>query len=220
MFDFNLINKFKQVNEMSNATSRNFGIKRFVRTSWIGSFVMSFIKNPVNFLYAGLGLFVFVLSFENSFSDTPTQKGYLVGTLEFGHEGEHVIQCDVVSASVRSESGQKVLSLSATNEQSKETIYVKIFQLRGTGTYFIPGDDESGNIGNIIHNLNDFQNKNNFYEAKMPDSSGVQNGVGRLNITYLSDTEIEGNLVLIGNNPKGQKAVLESSKFKVSIVVP
>ena len=86
---------------MSNATSRNSGIKRFVKTSWIGSFVMSFIKNPVNFLYAGLGLFVFVLSFENSFSDTPTQKGYLVGTLEFGHEGEHVLQCDVVSASVR-----------------------------------------------------------------------------------------------------------------------
>jgi hypothetical protein len=68
--------------------------------------------------------------------------------------------------------------------------------------------------------VDDFRNKNNFYEAKMPDSSGVQNGVGRLNITYLSDTEIEGNLVLIGNNPKGQKAVLESSKFKVSIVVP
>jgi hypothetical protein len=205
---------------MSNSTSRKYGFKRFLKTSWIGSFVYSFIENPVNFLYLGLALFVSIISFENSFSDTPTQKGYLVGTLEFGHEGEHVIQCDAVSASVRLESGQKVLSLSATNEQTKETIYVKIFQLRGTGTYFIPGDGESGNIGNIIHNLNDFQNKNNFYEAKMPDSSGVKNGVGRLNITYLSDTEIEGNLVLIGNNPVGQKAVLESSKFKVSIVVP
>jgi hypothetical protein len=205
---------------MSNSTSRKYGFKRFVKTSWIGSFVLSFIKNPVNFLYTGLGLFVLIISFENSFSDTPTQKGFLVGSIEFGHEGEHVIQCDAVSASIRSESGQKVLSLTATNQQSKETIYVKIFQLRGTGTYFIPGDGESGNIGNIIHNVDDFRNKNNFYEAKMPDSSGVQNGVGRLNITYLSDTEIEGNLVLIGNNPKGQKAVLESSKFKVSIVVP
>ena len=210
----------KSSDAMSDATSRKYGIKRFVKTSWIGSFVKSFIENPVNFLYSGLGLFVLIISFENSFSDTPTQKGYLIGTLEFGKEGKHVIQCDAVSASVRLEAGQKVLSLTATNEESKETIYVKIFQLRGPGTYFIPGDGDSGNIGNIIYNLNDFRNKNNFYEARMPDSSGVQNGVGRLNITYLSDTEIEGNLVLIGNNPKGQKAVLESSKFKLSIVVP
>ena len=87
---------------MSNATSRKYRFKRFVKTSWVGLFMLSFIKNPVNFLYTGLGLFVLIISFENSFSDTPTQKGYLVGTIEFGHEGEHVIQCDAVAASIRS----------------------------------------------------------------------------------------------------------------------
>jgi hypothetical protein len=51
----------------------------------------------------------------------------------------------------------------------------------------------------------------------LPNKEGVQNGVGRVNITKLSEHEIEGDLILIGNNPRGEQAVLETAKFKIAL---
>ena len=62
-----------------------------------------------------------------------------------------------------------------------------------------------------------YSDKNNFFESTLPNKEGVQNGVGRVNITAVTEKEIEGELILIGNNSKGDQAVLESAKFKIHL---
>jgi hypothetical protein len=71
-------------------------------------------------------------------------------------------------------------------------------------------------VGNLIKDVQDYQNKNNFYEATRPNSAGISNGVGRVNITTYTENTIAGDLVLIGNNPAGQQAILGAAKFNVT----
>ena len=110
-----------------------------------------------------------------------------------------------------------MLEIKATSVNDSETVYTQIKNFKGVGTYFIPGDGTSNNIGNLIKDIQDYQNKNNFYEATRPNSAGISNGVGRVNITSYSEDAISGDLVLIGNNPAGQQAILGSAKFKVNL---
>ena len=201
-----------------------FTSKNNKQSSWLSAksnrwarFVVEYVNNPINFLYTGLGLVVVLLTFEHSFSSKPLETGYFSGKIIFGNEGNHRINTKDVSAQIKTEMGEKVLVLTATESRNLESIYLKIFKIDRPGTYFIPGDGEMGNIGNLIKNLKNYQEKDNFYESTLPNKEGVQNGVGRVNITSISATEVEGELILIGNNTKGEQAVLETAKFKIPI---
>jgi hypothetical protein len=177
----------------------------------------TFVKNPINILYAGLGLIFCLFSYQNTFSSKSEEKGFFIGKIEFGAQESHRLNTQNISASLTKELGEKALSLTATADGSLESVYVKIYNLKGPGTYFIPGDGQIENIGNLIKNLDNYQNKDNFFEATLPNKDGVQNGVGRVNITKLSEHEIEGDLILIGNNPHGEQAVLETARFKIAL---
>jgi hypothetical protein len=176
-----------------------------------------FVKNPINILYAGLGLIFCLFSYQNTFSSQNEEKGFFTGKIEFGAQESHRLSTQNISASLTKELGEKALSLTATAEGSLESVYVKIYNLKGPGTYFIPGDGQIENIGNLIKNLDNYKNKDNFFEATLPNKDGVQNGVGRVNITKLTEHQIEGDLILIGNNPHGEQAVLETARFKIAL---
>ena len=183
----------------------------------ISKFALSFIRNPIYFLYAGLGIFVVLISYDNTFSVKPSEQSFFSGKIIFGTEDYHRIQTNEVIATIKPEMGEKTLTITATNKDNLESIYLKIFKLKGPGTYFIPGDGEIENIGNLIKNLEHYTDKNNFFESTLPNKEGVLNGVGRVNITLVTEKEIDGELILIGNNSKGDQAVLESAKFKIHL---
>ncbi|MEY2793411.1 MAG: hypothetical protein RJA76_1403, partial [Bacteroidota bacterium] len=121
------------------------------------------------------------------------------------------------SATYQVEGGVNVLTIKASDEKNLESVFIRLLDVNGTGTYFIPGSGNNNNIGNIIKNLNNYNDKDNFYVATLPNSEGILSGVGRINITKLDDDLVEGNLILISNNPKGEQAVLESAKFSIAI---
>jgi hypothetical protein len=158
-----------------------------------------------------------LISYYNTFSLKPTEPSFFSGKIIFGNQSYHRIQSNEVNASLKPEMGENTLTITATNQENQESVYLKIFKLKGPGTYFIPGDGEIENIGNLIKNIDQYTDKSNFYESTLPNKEGVQNGVGRVNITRVTEKEIEGELILIGNNAKGDQAVLESAKFKIHL---
>lgn len=178
---------------------------------------LAFIRNPINFLYSGLGIFVILITFENTFSIKPIEQSFFSGKIIFDNKDIHKIQSKQVDAIIKPEMGENSLTITATDEKNSESVYLKIFKLKGPGTYFIPGNGDVENIGNLIKNIHHFTDKNNFYESTLPNNEGVENGVGRVNITVFSEKVIEGELILIGNNYKGDQAVLESAKFKIHL---
>lgn len=143
----------------------NLARNRFVRLligNPISKFALSFIKNPINFLYAGLGIFVVLISYDNTFSVKPTEQSFFSGKINFGIEDYHRIKTNEVEATIKPEMGENTLTITATNKENLESVYLKIFKLKGPGTYFIPGDGEIENIGNLIKNLDHYKDKNNF----------------------------------------------------------
>ena len=202
---------------MKNSNSAKTKLMRLLIGNPISKFVLSFIINPINFLYAGLGIFVVLITYVNTFSVKPAEQSFFSGKIIFGNEDYHRIQTNEVVGTLKSEMGENTLTITATNKENLESVYLKIFKLKGPGTYFIPGDGEIENIGNLIKNLDHFSDKNNFFESTLPNKEGVQNGVGRVNITLATEKEIEGELILIGNNLRGDQAVLESAKFKIHL---
>lgn len=202
---------------MKNSNSAKIRLIRLLIGNPISKFVLSFIINPINFLYAGLGIFVVLITYVNTFSVKPAEQSFFSGKIIFGNEDYHRIQTNEVVGTLKSEMGENTLTITATNKENLESVYLKIFKLKGPGTYFIPGDGEIENIGNLIKNLDHFSDKNNFFESTLPNKEGVQNGVGRVNITLATEKEIEGELILIGNNSRGDQAVLESAKFKIHL---
>jgi hypothetical protein len=202
---------------MKDSNSAKTRLIRLLVGNPISKFALSFIINPINFLYAGLGIFVVLITYVNTFSVKPTEPSYFSGKIIFGNEDYHRIQTNEVVGTLKSEMGENTLTVTATNKENLESVYLKIFKLKGPGTYFIPGDGEIENIGNLIKNLDHYTDKNNFFESTLPNKEGVQNGVGRVNITVANEKEIEGELILIGNNSRGDQAVLESAKFKIHL---
>lgn len=202
---------------MNKSTSSNTRFWQSIyRSPWI-NFWLSFIKHPINILYAGLGIVVFMFSYQSSFSEKPDEPGYFAGKIVFDNESYHRIETSNVEAKIKNEMGSPVLTLTCTQEKNMESVYLKIFKLKGPGTYFIPGDGDISNIGNLIKNLDNYQDKNNFFESSLPNKEGVKNGVGRVNITKITSSFVEGELILIANNPNGEQAVLESAKFRVAL---
>lgn len=183
----------------------------------IQRFLTNIAQNPIGILYTGLALVVFVFSYQHTFSTKSQESSFFQGKIGFNNTSEHRIFDANAKVDLMEESGKNVLTIKATDPESKETVFIKLYNVSRTGTYFIPGDGELPNVGNLIKNLDDFKNKDNFYVADLPNKEGVQNGVGRVNISSFDGQHIEGELILIANNPKGEQALLESAKFKFAI---
>jgi hypothetical protein len=202
---------------MSKSTIGKFKFWRPILTNPLSKGVILLFRNPINFLYIGLFLFVVLINIEHSFSETPKEIGYFSGSIEFDKQPAFQLNTKKISANLIKESDLSTLEITATSDNDSATVYALIKNFKGVGTYFIPGDGTTANIGNLIKDLQDNQNKNNFYEATRPNSVGISNGVGRVNITTFTKKEISGNLVIIGNNPAGQQAILGAAKFKVNL---
>jgi hypothetical protein len=202
---------------MNKSTTDRFRFWRSVLSNPFSKGMISLFRNPIYFLYLGLFIFTALINVEYSFSDAPKQTGYFSGTVEFDKQPAYSINTTKISANFTQLGGEQMLEIKATSLNDSETVYAQIKNFKGVGTYFIPGDGSSSNIGNLIKDIQDYQNKNNFYEATRPNAAGISNGVGRVNITAYTNEGISGDLVLIGNNPAGQQAILGSAKFKVNL---
>jgi len=202
---------------MNKSTIGKFKFWRAILSNPLSSGLISLFRNPISFLYLGLFVFAVLINVEHSFSDSPKQSGYFSGSIEFDKHPAYAINTKKIIANITKVSDETTLEITATNTNDSETVYAQIKNFKGVGTYFIPGDGTSSNIGNLIKDFQDYQNKNNFYEATRPNSVGISNGVGRVNITSYTEDAISGDLVLIGNNPAGQQAILGSAKFKVNL---
>jgi hypothetical protein len=192
---------------LGNSSSKNI----------LGRLYVFFAKNPVNLLYSGLFLVVMLFSYQNTFSKKKQLESSFMGKIEFGTEASHRLLTKDATAEYTTEGGVPVLTIKATDEQNLESVYLRLQDVTGPGTYFIPGNGKNNNIGNIIKNLNNYQDKDNFYVATLPNADGVLSGVGRINISKLSEDVVEGNLILITYNTKGEQALLESAKFSIAI---
>ncbi len=202
---------------MNKSTTGRFRFWRSILSNPFGRGMISLFRNPISILYIGLFIFVVFINIENSFSESTKQTGYFSGSIEFDKQTAFQINTQKIVANITQEGDFSKLEITATSMNDSATVYTLIKNFKGVGTYFIPGDGTSANIGNLIKDVKDFQNKNNFYEATQPNASGISNGVGRVNITSYSPDVIIGNLVIIGNNPAGQQAILGAAKFKVNL---
>ncbi|MEA5429653.1 MULTISPECIES: hypothetical protein [Arcicella] len=144
-------------------------------------------------------------------------KGFFSGKINFGDSYKHVIYSDKVEVKKGTERGLKTLSIAIIDEKTSESVFVKLYDVQEKGTFFIPGEGKVQNIGNLIKDVNRFRELNNFYQTTLSNDEGLKNGVGRVNITKLTDSEIEGELIIIGNNSDGKQAQLESARFKAKI---
>jgi hypothetical protein len=202
---------------MNKSTAGKFRFWRAILSNPLSNGMVSLFRNPINLLYFGLFVFTVLINVEHSFSEAPKQNGYFSGSIEFDKNPAYSINTNKIVANISTVSDETMLEITATSKNDSQTVYTHIKNFKGVGTYFIPGDGTSANIGNLIKDIQDYQNKNNFYEATRPNSSGISNGVGRVNITSYTKDAITGDLVLIGNNPAGQQAILGSAKFKVNL---
>ncbi|MBP6055935.1 MAG: hypothetical protein KA527_09860 [Cytophagaceae bacterium] len=202
---------------MNKSTTGKFRFWRSVLSNPLSSGLVSLFRNPISFLYLGLFIFAVLINVEHSYSDAPKQSGYFSGSIEFDKQPAHTINTTKITANISRLGEEQILEITATSLNDSETVYTQIKNFKGEGTYFIPGDGSSSNIGNLIKDINDYQEKNNFYEATRPNGAGIANGVGRVNITTYSNNVIAGDLVLIGNNPAGHQAILGAAKFKVNL---
>ncbi len=203
--------------QMNKSSTGKFKFWRSIISNPLSSGLVSLFRNPISFLYVGLFIFAGLINVEHSFSDAPKQSGYFSGSVEFDKQPASTINTDKITANITLLGEEQILEIKATSLNDSETVYTQIKNFKGVGTYFIPGDGSSSNIGNLIKDIQDYQNKNNFYEATRPNAAGISNGVGRVNITSYSSEAIVGDLVLIGNNPAGQQAILGAAKFKVNL---
>jgi len=210
-------NQQHNTKKMNKSTTDRFRFWRYVLSNPLSRGMISLFHNPISILYIGLFVFVVLINVEHSFSESIQQSGYFSGSIEFDKQPAFQINTQKITANITKENELATLEITATSTSDSATVYTKIKNFKGVGTYFIPGDQESTNIGNLIKNLQDFQNKNNFYEATQPNANGISNGVGRVNITSYTSDVIMGDLVIIGNNPAGQQAILGAAKFKVNL---
>jgi hypothetical protein len=201
---------------MSKSTVGKFTFWRSVLSNPISKGVISLFRNPISILYIGLFVFVVLINIEHSFSDAPKQTGYFSGSIEFDNNPAYSINTHNIKVHVTKSGDENIIEITAINQRDSNTVYTRIKNFKGVGTYFIPGEGTTANVGNLIKDVKDYQNINNFYEATRPNSAGISNGVGRVNITSYSENSISGDLVLIGNNPAGQQAILGAAKFNVT----
>ncbi|MBP6411448.1 MAG: hypothetical protein KA313_10140 [Pseudarcicella sp.] len=146
--------------------------------------------------------------------NTVNQDNVFNGKISFSDSNSHFISTSNIQVSQSFERGNPLLTLVVTDEKTTESIFVKLFNANQVGTYFIPGDGDFQNTGNLIKALDNYRDVANFYQTTLPNKDRMKNGVGRVNITKLNKELIEGELIIIANNSEGKQAILESAKFK------
>ncbi len=143
-----------------------------------------------------------------------TSKGYFSGKISFGDSSTHKLYSSKVQVKKSSERGVPVLTIVVTDDNTAESVFVKLYNVSNKGTYFIPGEGDFQNVGNLIKDFDKYREESNFYQTTLANDEGLKNGVGRVNIVKLTDNEVEGELIIIANNSEGKQAQLESARFK------
>lgn len=141
-------------------------------------------------------------------------KGFFSGKISFEDSTNHKLYSDKVQIKKTSERGVTVLTIVVTDNNTPESVFVKLYNVTEKGTFFIPGEGDFQNVGNLIKDVNKFREETNFYQTTLSNDEGLKNGVGRVNITRLTEDEVEGELIIIANNSEGKQAQLESARFK------
>lgn len=92
---------------MENSNSKSI-LRTFI-TNPLNSFVLLFVRNPINLLYAGLALVFCLFSYQNTFSKKPSEVGFFSGQIEFGQSTSHRLETKNISAQLKNEMGRKCL---------------------------------------------------------------------------------------------------------------
>ena len=172
-------------------------------------------NNPIVFVCALLLSVVTIITYSKNLESVDrTSKGYFSGKISFGDSVNHKLYSDRVQVKKSAERGVTVLTIVVTDNNSPESVFVKLYNVTDKGTFFIPGEGDFQNVGNLIKDVDKFREQTNFYQTTLANDEGLKNGVGRVNIVKLTDDEIEGELIIIANNSEGKQAQLESARFK------
>ncbi len=173
------------------------------------------LKNNPLLVIALLLCVVTVISFSKDLKvGRKVSKGFFSGKISFKDSTNHKLYSDRVQVKKTSEKGVTVLTILVTDNNSPESVFVKLYNITNKGTFFIPGEGNFQNVGNLIKDVNKFREETNFYQTTLANDEGLKNGVGRVNIIRLTEDEIEGELIIIANNSEGKQAQLESAIFK------
>ena len=143
-----------------------------------------------------------------------TSQGFFSGKISFEDNPNHKLYSDKVQVKKSSERGVTVFTIVVIDNNTSESVFVKLHNVTDKGTFFIPGEGDFQNVGNLIKDVNLYREETNFYQTTLANDEGLKNGVGRVNIIRLTESEIEGELIIIANNTEGKQAQLESARFK------
>lgn len=151
---------------------------------------------------------------KNMVASEKISQGFFAGKIIFEDTPNHKLYSDKIQIEKSSERGVTVFTIVVTDNNTPESVFVKLYNVTEKGTFFIPGEGDFQNVGNLIKDVNLYREETNFYQTTLANDEGLKNGVGRVNITKLTDNEIEGELIIIANNTEGKQAQLESARFK------
>lgn len=172
-------------------------------------------NNPIVIVCALLLSVVTIITYSKNLESVDrTSKGYFSGKISFGDSSNHKLYSNNVQVKKSSERGVTVLTIVVTDNNTAESVFVKLYNVSSKGTFFIPGEGDFQNVGNLIKHFDKYREESNFYQTTLANDEGLKNGVGRVNIVKLTDNEVEGELIIIANNSEGKQAQLESAKFK------
>lgn len=172
-------------------------------------------NNPVVIACAFLLLIASVITYSNNIVvSEKTSQGFFSGKISFEDTPNHKLYSDKVQVKKSSERGVTVFTIAVTGNNTPESVFVKLYNVTEKGTFFIPGEGDFQNVGNLIKDENQYREETNFYQTTLANDEGLKNGVGRVNIIRLTENEIEGELIIIANNSEGKQAQLESARFK------
>jgi len=172
-------------------------------------------KNPVVLICVLLLSVATVITYSKNLETVEkTSKGYFSGKISFGDSSNHKFYSDKVLVKRSSERGLIVLTIVVTDNNTTESVFVKLHNASNKGTFFIPGEGDFQNVGNLIKDFEKYREESNFYQTTLANDEGLKNGVGRVNIVKLTDNEVEGELIIVAYNSEGKQAQLESAKFK------
>lgn len=157
-----------------------------------------------------------IISYTKTNAEVNQNKGSFLGKISFNDSLTHKFSCQNVQVKKSYEKQGTIITIVVVDEVTKESVFVKLFDVKDRGTFFIPGEGNTPNVGNLIKHYDNFKEINNFYQTTLSNDEGLQNGVGRVNITKLTKDEIEGELIIVANNSEGKKAQLESARFKAN----
>jgi hypothetical protein len=174
-----------------------------------------FKNNPLIVVSVLLLSIVTIITYSRNLdSSVKLSQGFFSGKISFDSTSNHKLYSDKIQVKRSAERGVTVLTIVVTDNNSPESVFVKLYNANDRGTFFIPGEGDLQNVGNLIKDVNQFREENNFYQTTLANDEGLKNGVGRVNITKLTKDEVEGELIIIANNSEGKQAQLESARFK------